>query len=225
MLMGQLLYAQEAGVRDLSNSPTQSADVGIPAPNCAHGRVSNVDGLMVSKMRDKFVLSIEDFSSRLIPIGSEFVVTIRLKNISASPVTIPWTRSLQEVLSGQAPDNQEYQTASFTFRVETGIEAKRTTALEGEAVFYGAEEKPGSMLQLASGQWATVRVRAVAHCRWKSQNPSICPVLRPDVNARLTAEWSENQYTFANSNCDIQRGNFAGPRTESHPETIALTKQ
>ena len=225
LVFGQILHAQQAGLRDLTSDPTEPANTDISAANCVHGSVSNNDGLMISKMRDKFALSIEDLSSRLIPIGSEFVVTLRLKNVSDKSVTVPWTPSFQEVLADQSPDSIDYQSASFTLKVETGIESKRTTSLEGEAVLYGTEQKPGSMLQLAPGQWATVRVRAIAHCRWKSQNPSICPVLRPDAKARLSAEWNETQYTFTNSACNIQRGNFAGPRTESHPEIIALTKQ
>ena len=224
-LFGQILSAQQAGMRDLTSAPTEPASTDISAANCVHGSVSNNDGLMVSKMRDKFALSIEDLSSRLIPIGSEFMVTLRLKNISDKNVTVPWTPNFQDVLADQSPDDVDYQSASFTLKVETGIESKRTTSLEGEAVLYGTERKPGSMLQLAPGQWATVRVRAVAHCRWKSQNPSICPVLRPDPKARLSAEWSETEYTFTNSNCNIQRGSFAGPREQSHQEIIALTKQ
>ena len=226
ILAAGLLHAQQAGSRDLTSMPAQPpASTEEAVPNCPHGRVSNNEGLMISKIRDKFALTIEDLSSRLVPIGSEFAATVRLKNISDRTVTVPWATSLQEVLADQPVDEREYESATFSFKIETGIEYKRTTELQGEAMLYGAEQKAGSLLQLAPGQWASVRVRGVAACRWKSQDATVCPGLRPDAKARLTAEWSENAVSLQNSECFIQRGNFAGPRIESHPEIVALTKQ
>ncbi len=224
LLAGSLVQGQQAGLRDLTTLPAQG-----PAPeptfaSCPHGKVLSSDGLMIPKLRDKFSLSIDDFSSRLIPIGTEFTVTVRLRNISDRNATIPWGTSLQEVLAVQPADNLDYETATFSFKIETGVEYKRTTELEGLSVLYGSKEKPDSLLELAPGQWATVKVRAVARCRWKSQDPSACPGLRPDPKARLTAEWSENEIGIKNSDCYIQRGNFAGPRTESHPEIVNLSK-
>ncbi len=225
MLAAALVQAQQAGSRDLTSLPAQASAAPEPTvESCPHGRVVSTDGLMISKLRDKFALSIEDLSSRLIPIGTEFSAAVRLKNISTSSVTIPWGTSLQEVLAAQSADDLAYETATFSFKIETGVEYKRTTELEGLSVLYGSEEKAGSELELSPGQWATVRVRAVARCRWKSQDPAACPGLRPDPKARLTAEWSENAIALKNDSCSIQRGNFAGPRTESRPEIVTLSK-
>lgn len=225
ILAATLAQAQQAGSHDLTSLPAQASAAPEPTfENCPHGRVISTDGLMISKLRDKFALSIEDFSSRLIPIGTEFSATVRLKNISNSSVTIPWGTSLQEILAAQPPDDLAYETSTFSFKIETGIEYKRTTELEGLSVLYGSDEKTGSELELAPGQWANVRVRAVARCRWKSQDPTACPGLRPDSKARLTAEWSENGIALKNDSCSIQRGNFAGPRTESRPEIVNLSK-
>ena len=219
------LPAQQAGSQDLTRVPPQSGAGENVFPDCPHGRVNSTDGLMISKMRDKFVLSIEDLSSRLIPIGSEFSATVRLKNISDHSVTIPWVPDFQDVIAGQPQDDWQFETATFAFRVETGVEYKRTTELQGETVLYGSDEKPATLLELAPGQWASVRVRAVARCRYKSEDPAACPGLRADAKARLTAEWSENGIAVQNSNCYIQRGNFAGPRTDSHSEIVNLSKQ
>lgn len=219
------LYAQQAASQDLTRVQPQPAAGENVFPNCPHGRVANTDGLMISKMRDKFSLSIEDLSSRLIPIGSEFSATVRLKNISDHSVTIPWAPNFQDVIAGQPQDDWQFESATFSFRIETGVEYKRTTELEGETVLYGSDEKPATLLELAPGQWASVRVRGVTRCRYKSQDPAACPGLRPDAKARLTAEWSENGIAVQNTNCYIQRGNFAGPRTDSHPEIVTLSKQ
>jgi len=224
LLLVASMQAQQAGSRDLTNAAPQPAAGENVFPNCPHGHVSNADGLMISKMRDKFALSIEDLSSRLIPIGTEFAATVRLKNISDHDVTVPWAPNFQDVVAGQPQDDVEFQSSTFSFRVETGIEYKRTTELEGEMQLFGSEEKADTLLNLAPGQWATVRVKAVTRCRYKSQDPSACPGLRPDAKARLTAEWSENSITVQNSNCNIQRGSFAGPRADSRPEIVNLSK-
>ncbi len=225
VLTATMVQAQQAGSHDLTSLPSQASAAPEPTfAGCPHGRVVSTDGLMISKLRDKFALSIEDLSSRLIPIGTEFSATVRLKNISDSNVSIPWGTSLQEILAGQPPDDLAYETATFSFKIETGIEYKRITELEGLSVLYGSDEKAGSELELAPGQWASVRVRAVARCRWKSQDPAACPGMRTDPKARLTAEWSENGIALKNDSCSIQRGNFAGPRTESHPEIVNLSK-
>jgi hypothetical protein len=225
LLTTALLHAQQAGSQDLTRVLPQPGAGENVFPNCPHGRVANTDGLMISKMRDKFALSIEDLSSRLIPIGSEFSATVRLKNTSDHSVTIPWLPNFQDVIAGQPQDDWQFESATFSFRIETGVEYKRTTELEGETVLYGSDDKPTTLLELAPGQWATLRVRAVTRCRYKSQDPAACPGLRPDSKARLTAEWSENGISVQNSNCYIQRGNFAGPRGDSHPEIVTLSKQ
>jgi hypothetical protein len=225
LLLAASLHAQQVGSQDLTRVAPQPGAGENVFPECPHGRVANTDGLMISKMRDKLALSIEDLSSRLIPIGSEFSATVRLKNISDHTVTIPWVPNFQDVIAGQPQDDWQFQTATFSFRIETGVEYKRTTELEGETVLYGSEDKPNTLLELATGQWATVRVRGVTKCRYKSQDATACPGLRPDSKARLTAEWSENGIAVQNSNCYIQRGNFAGPRADSHSEVVTLSKQ
>ncbi len=173
-------------------------------------------GSQRSPEREKLSLSIEEVRPSAFHIGDHFEVTVRLNNVGQTVVRVPWQTfgpdAMQVSTDGATASHQE---VGLLLRLES---AGKSNSIGDEVNLYANPVLGWSYVDLAPGNWVTIRLVGRVHCG----DDSTCKEIRPDRHAKLTARWFEYLYQRTVKDCIPSETNLTTRKMDSKPVSVAL---
>jgi hypothetical protein len=165
---------------------------------------------------EKLSLSIEEVRPNVLHIGDQFEVTVRLDNVGQTVVRVPWQTfgpdTMQVSSDGATASHQE---VGLLLRLES---AGKSNSVGGKVNLYANPVLGWSYVDLAPGNWVTIRLVGRVHCA----DDSSCKEIRPDRHAKLSARWFEYLYQRTVKNCVPSETNLTSRKIDSRPVSVAL---
>jgi hypothetical protein len=182
---------QEAGYLDLVNQTTQPRRT---EPSTASASVVGVGvgDRPATQPRLPLELTISDIEGAEHKLGDDLIYTIRIENMSARAIQIPWTPSLRDIEPAR-PGPYAYQMARLAPML---INSSGQIELLEPAAVYGSGEA-STMLELAPRQWA----RITAKSRISARGPNLGRFLSTGRHSvSVGATWSLYRVSFSERN-------------------------
>jgi len=175
------------------------------------------DGVIVRQVPEKLQLEIVSADPRLVYDGTSMIVTIRLKNLGDQSVLVPWETPPIEP-EPDAEGTTSYESVSIDLTLGTLNDREKKSYLKGKASLVATPNNRSQHMELLSGQWVDLKLRAVIECATKGSWP--CQRFRADEHAQLIATWWEMRYSHG---CKMDAA-FKSRTLESAPlEVVYVT--
>jgi hypothetical protein len=230
LLGASLAFGQEAGYRELqlpqahdkqtANREGTKQTTAATQSECPDGdSVTITDGEAVDReaKADKIEITILDVTPSVVQEGSEFLVTMRIKNLGKRALRVPWLDTYPEP---QNPDDYEYDLAYINVNLKTGT---KDSWLESAIELIGVPGDARTYLLLDPGHWITLKAHVLATCHLPKESWACSPVVSDD-RASLTGRWVERHSTHKHVNCSYVNGSYYYRSRESRsaPFTLAV---
>lgn len=178
------------------------------------------DGKIVSEVPEKLRLEIVSVEPHVLHRGTTAVVTIRLKNVGARSVLVPWETPPVEPDIDPDTGNTRAEVANIHLSLATREAPRRGIYLRGDAVLSAAPSNRAQHTELLSGQWVEVKFKATIECA--SSDSWACQPLSDAGHPEITAHWWESLSTHEKEGCNIWRGTYESRTVDSEPLPVAI---
>jgi len=173
------------------------------------------DGIVVPKAPEKLQLEIVDVDPKVVHPGTALLVTVRLKNVGASGVHVPWDSPLVKPDVDPKTGNLSWDAASINLSIATQAEWRNSSQLKGEAMLVAAPSHREQHAELLPGQWLEVKFKVAVECI--PSGSLACRELPANEHAELTAHWLEWLSTHEENGCNVWKGTYNSRKADSKP--------
>jgi hypothetical protein len=209
--------AQQAKSPQVSqHAPPTTASDNAEKGNCG---VVLLDGFIVPKVPEKLRLEIVSANPTVLHPGSSLFVTVRLVNVGANSVRVPWDTPLVKPDIEPETGNLSWDAASIYLNFSTRGDRQSGSRLKGEASLVAAPSRREQHVELLPGQWLDVKFKVAVEC--DSVNYPACRALPANRNAELTAYWREWLSTYGDDGCNKRKGTYESWKVVSEPVPLA----
>jgi hypothetical protein len=228
LLAWQCAEAQLVATKDLTNASSdeaqqaKSSQASQPAaPTTASDKTEKdncnvvlVHGAIPPKVPEKLRLEIVNADPKIVHPGSSLLVTVRLVNVGANSVLVPWDTPLVKPDIEPETGNLSWDAASISLYFATQGD-RRSSRIKGEALLVAAPSRREQHVELLPGQWLDVKFKAAVEC--DSVDYPACDALPANRNAELTADWWERLSTYEDDGCNKRKGTYELRTVNSEP--------
>jgi hypothetical protein len=176
------------------------------------------DGVIVREPQEKLHLAIVNTEPRLVYAQTPITVTVRLKNVGDHRVLIPWETHQVESDIDPKTGATRYESATIQLEFGTLPDRKNNSYLKGEATLVAAPSRREQHVELLSGQWVDIKLKAAIQC--DSTESLACEPFNADEHAQLTAHWWESLFTYEEEGCSVWRGAYKSRMLNSSPMEV-----
>jgi len=225
--LAALCSAQQAGFRDLTTSWRVPADH-VPSPSsatCPNLRSTVSDGEIAQApagspaSADKIELTVAEISPPKLRVGGVFIATVRLKNIGADKILIPWQPDGEQVAHVSADGTEEkYEVADISFRLTASAKKSIAIPLQSEGALFAQPGDPAAYLAISPGRWVDIKLKATVSCGLDNCESEV----KADDHAVLTAWWYQRVLTHRVKDCTEDHGAYKVREVDSAPFTVVV---
>ena len=215
--------AQQAGFRDLTTS-WRAPDDHIPPPSSAtcpsvNRTVSNGSQVEGRAPTDKIELTVAEISPPQLRVAEGFTATVRLKNIGAAKILIPWQPDGEHVTHVSADGTEEkYEVADVSFRLTASGKKSIAIPLQSEGALFAQPGDPAAYLGIDPGHWVDIKLKATVACGLDNCESEV----KADDHAVLTAWWYQRVLTHKVKDCTEDHGAYTVREVDSAPFTVVV---
>lgn len=219
--------AQEAGTRDVTENWRAPEDhlLAPPVEICPEikSTIEEPQSVTPKSQPDDhtLMLTISEVAPSQLHPGEDFTATVRLKNIGAAAVRVPWQPDGEQVTRASSDGSEEkYEVADVNFRVLPGKQGSLPIYLESYGALFAHPENRDSYMELQPGHWVNIRFKGTVTCGL----PECSIEIKPDEHARLTAIWYQRVLVHSIQSCNEKHSSLLVRQLDSAPLPVVIRR-
>lgn len=221
-------HAQQIASTDLAHQavtvvdPHQERNEDEFPTSCGKPGVGFADGVVLTDDRKPRKIEVElvTTSNTRLLIGTNVEATIRLKNVGAEPIQIPWSTDFHTTENGQDPKTRSWDVGWFQPKLKSTEPNNNAELKSMSQNLFASKLVSGSSLTIRSGEWITAQISF----KVEAQNPTFEQVKQG--TAELSVEWSQTARTRRVAGCGVTLGYFTYIYQQNNPSiTVAVENE
>lgn len=225
LVLGGAGLAQQAGLKDLTTVQSRVPAEHVPGPPlgaCPTVKTHVLNGTSTRAVGAERQNTVEFTIDHVSPlhIGGDFTATVRLKNIGAQPLWVPWETDGEQVTRVSDDGQKEsYEVADIALILKSAAQP-RPAWLDASAALFAHPQVQSSYLEVPPGQWAEIMIKGKLAC---GEEELPCGKITPERNATLTAWWYQRELTHQVHDCNDDHGNTVIREMDSKPLPVTVS--